>query len=361
MARDITHSPRVTERIDWLEKNEPVMEHLQSLASRQSLGDSWVHLDTTWLAGANPDGTLIAVPIREILPEFDASGVDLGAPLSGLRVRTPVPTAPPGQQSHALLFLSLAIAAGVTLLGGYLLWRDLQREAAAASLRAQFVASVSHELKTPLTAIRMFAETLRMRASDESQMKQDYLGIIVHESERLTRLVNNILEFSKLERGTKFYQLAPVSLREVAESAARTMEYPFSQAGFRLSIREQGSLPKIRADRDALEQVVLNLLTNAMKYSGEAREIELRLTREQGYAVIEVEDHGLGIPIEHQRNIFDSFFRVPSGENHSIPGAGLGLTLADQIIQAHSGTITVRSEPGHGSTFSVRLPMEAIK
>jgi signal transduction histidine kinase len=253
---------------------------------------------------------------------------------------------------------ALALAGVVAALGGYLLWRDIQREAALANLQAQFVASVSHELKTPLTAIRMFAETLRLRAVGNPRLQEEYLDTIIHEGERLTRLVDNVLDFSKLERGNKHYRFEKVSLTDVIDSAARTMRYPLAQSGFQLAVHADGSVPPVRADRDSLEQAVLNLLTNAMKYSGDARDIALRLHREDDQAVIAIEDHGLGIPEADQGRIFDQFFRARTEHNRLIPGAGLGLTLAAQTAKAHSGTISVRSRPGEGSTFSIRIPLE---
>src|SRR5262249_44687452 len=147
-------------------------------------------------------------------------------------------------------------------------------------LRSQFVSSVSHELKTPLTAIRMFAETLRMGRPAVTAERDEYLDTIVNESERLTRLLNNVLDFTRIESGRKTYQFAPHDLESIVRTAARAMHYPLAQQGFELRVPVEGDIPPVRCDPDAIEQAILNLLANALKYSGDARTIELTLARE---------------------------------------------------------------------------------
>ncbi|MCH8254864.1 MAG: HAMP domain-containing histidine kinase, partial [Gemmatimonadetes bacterium] len=162
------------------------------------------------------------------------------------------------QRSFYLVTLLLVLS--VTLFGAYLLWRDVRRELRLAELRTQFVSGVSHELKTPLTAIRMFAETLRMRGSTDAHVQDEYLDTIVNESERLTRLLNNVLDFSKLEQGKKQYQREPCSLAEIVEATANAMRYPLQQQGFELHVETADDLPSVDVDRDAIEQALLNLL-----------------------------------------------------------------------------------------------------
>jgi signal transduction histidine kinase len=227
-----------------------------------------------------------------------------------------------------------------------------------ADLRSQFVSSVSHELKTPLTAIRMFAETLRLGRAKDPATQMEYLDTIVNESERLTRLLNNVLDFSKIEQGKRIYHPAPASLAEIVRTAARAMEYPLKQQGFALDVRIDESLPQIHVDRDSIEQAVLNLLSNAMKYSGESRTIGLSVRREDDYALIQVIDKGVGIDPKDQTRIFEKFYRVPTRENQSLPGTGLGLALVAHIAKAHDGSVRVESAPGEGSTFSILLPLE---
>ncbi|MDA2925060.1 HAMP domain-containing histidine kinase, partial [Acidobacteria bacterium AH-259-L09] len=254
--------------------------------------------------------------------------------------------------------LTLLLVLSVTLFGAYLLWRDVRRELGLAEMRSQFVSSVSHELKTPLTAIRMFAETLHMGRSQNPQTQSEYLETIVNESERLTRLLNNVLDFSKIEQGKKIYRPKPTSLSEIVHAAARTMRYPLAQQGFDLRIQVEDGMPPVQVDRDAMEQAILNLLTNAMKYSGESREIDLRLRRQDGQALIQVTDRGVGIDPKEQARIFDKFYRVSTPENQLVPGTGLGLALVAHIVKAHGGHVEVQSAPGKGSTFSIHLPLE---
>jgi signal transduction histidine kinase len=253
--------------------------------------------------------------------------------------------------------VTLLLVLSVTLFGAYFLSRDVRRELRLAALRSRFVSAVSHELKTPLTAIRMFAETLQIGRSGDPNSQQEYLETIVNESERLTRLLNNVLDFSKIERGKKQYRLEQQDLADIVSASARAMQYPLEQQHFTLNVETDDALPPVDVDRDAIEQAILNLLANAMKYSGESRAIDLRLARVDGEAVIAVEDRGVGIALEEQRRIFEQFYRVPSQDNEGIPGTGLGLTLVRHIAEGHGGRITVESVPGQGSTFSIHLPL----
>ena len=297
----------------------------------------------------------------KLMMGLSAEGAPLGPAFQGLSV-----SFGPGAEKvyskqwslqRLFYFLALVVVLSVTLFGAYLLWRDVRREVLMAEMRSQFVSSVSHELKTPLTAIRMFAETLRLGRSKDSNTQMEYLDTIVNESERLTRLLNNVLDFSKIEQGKRTYHLAPASLPEIVRTAARAMEYPLKQQGFALDVRIDEGLPQIRVDRDAIEQAVLNLISNAMKYSGESRSIDLKAMREGDCAVIQVIDKGVGINPKDQGHIFEKFYRVPTRENQALPGTGLGLSLVAHIAKAHGGSVRVESAPGEGSTFSIILPM----
>ncbi|MCJ7580555.1 MAG: HAMP domain-containing histidine kinase, partial [Candidatus Aminicenantes bacterium] len=256
-------------------------------------------------------------------------------------------------------WLILFLVVGFTSFGGYLVWRDVNRELKVADMRSHFAASVSHELKTPLTSIRMFAEALTLGVQKSPEAQQEYLQTIISESERLSRLLNNVLDFSKIEQGTRTYRFESTSLEEVVRTAERALAFHLDQKGFNLRIELDEGIPLVHADRDALEQAVLNLLHNAMKYSGESREILLKLRREGETAKIDVIDFGVGISEEDRRHIFGKFFRVTGIENQRIPGTGLGLTIVSHIAQAHGGRIEVDSRPGEGSTFSIVLPLEA--
>jgi signal transduction histidine kinase len=292
----------------------------------------------------------------------DAKGELLGENLPGLKVafsaQPDSALAGHGSLQRWFSYVALLLVLSVTIFGAYLLWRDLQREVRLAEVRAQFVSSVSHELKTPLTAIRMFAETLQMGRSQDPETQAEYLDTMVNECERLTRLVDDVLLFSKIEQGKKAFQFKPASLAQVVAGAARAFQYPLAQQGFELQVSVEDELPPVPVDRDALQQAILNLLTNAMKYSGDARTIELALARRDQEAVIRVTDHGVGIAPEEHARIFEKYYRAPTRENQLIPGTGLGLTLVAQIVKAHGGRVEVRSAPGQGSTFLICLPIE---
>jgi hypothetical protein len=296
------------------------------------------------------------------LTDNSSKGEFLGPNFRGLKIAygegNESAIAKPWSVQPAFYLLALLLVLSVTLFGAYLLWRDVRRDLQMAEMRSQFVSSVSHELKTPLTAIRMFAETLRLGRSKDPETQREYLDTIVNESERLTRLLNNVLDFSKIEQGKRIYRPGPASLSEIIQAAARAMEYPLSQQGFKLNVQTEEELPEIWLDRDALEQAILNLLHNAMKYSGESRDIDLRLHRRENEAVIQVIDRGVGIDPGEKERIFEKFYRVPSEENKRLPGTGLGLALVSHIIKAHGGHIEVEGAPGKGSTFSLYLPLE---
>ena len=253
--------------------------------------------------------------------------------------------------------LALLLVFGVTGFGTYLLWRDVRRDYRSVELRSQFVSSVSHELKTPLTAIRMFAEALVLQRPHAEAEKTVYLQTIVNESERLSRLINNVLDFSKIEQGTRTYRKEPILLTDIVTKAAQTMTYPLEQEGFRLHLSVEEAVPEIQGDKDALEQALLNLLHNAVKYSGKSRDIELRQLLRDGWETIEVEDHGIGISPEEKEKICSKYYRGRAAIDNRISGAGLGLSIVNHIVKAHGGRLEIESTVGKGSTFSIILPV----
>src|SRR5688572_29038884 len=309
---------------------------------------------------------VMAVSSRKVLPDGvslrlteSPRAVPLGDGFVDLQVDWPAERFTPTQGMPITLYDSvLFVVLGAVLLAAYLLLRDVRRGAETAAMRSHFVASVSHELKTPLTSIRAHAETLLMGRAENTETTKEYLRTIVSESERLTRLVETVLDLSRIEQGRKTYRMQSTCLPEVVRAAAKTMEYPLSQLGFTLTISSDNTKPLLLADADALEQAILNLLGNAVKYSGSARRIELRVGSLASEAFIDVVDHGIGISREDQTRIFEKFHRVQSAQTEGIAGTGLGLALALHIVEAHNGRINVTSDVGRGSTFSVRIPLQ---
>jgi signal transduction histidine kinase len=250
---------------------------------------------------------------------------------------------------------TLALLVAGMVLGVVLVVRDISRERRLSQLRADFVANVTHELKTPLTSIRMFAETLQLGRAASEPERQESLDVIVGETERLTRLINTVLDFSKIERGQKEYRMGDVDVSEVVRSALKTLKYSLEDKRFTL---EADIEPGVRAtaDADALEQAVLNLVDNAVKYSGQAKWVRIALWSRDHSVFLRVSDKGIGIPEAEQPRIFDKFYRSPAANQGDAGGAGLGLTVVQHIVDAHGGRIEVESTVGEGSAFTIVLP-----
>ncbi|MBD0369234.1 MAG: HAMP domain-containing histidine kinase [Pyrinomonadaceae bacterium] len=256
------------------------------------------------------------------------------------------------------LNLTFSILMTVALLSGIILaLRAAQRQMRLSQMKTDFVSNVSHELRTPLASIRVFGEFLKMgRVSDEDKIRE-YGEYIETESRRLTQLVNNILDFSRIESGRKTYDFSETDPSALVHSTLKTFDIQLKQRGFNVHVKEpQSPLPPVFVDGEAIGQVLINLLDNAIKYSGEAREIEIRLGHANGFVQVAVEDHGIGLTREDQQKVFDKFYRVCTGLVHETRGSGLGLALVKHIIEAHKGRVTLESEPGRGSTFTIHLP-----
>jgi signal transduction histidine kinase len=258
------------------------------------------------------------------------------------------------------LNLTLSILMTVALLSGIVLaLRAAQRQMRLSQMKTDFVSNVSHELRTPLASIRVFGEFLKMgRVSDEEKIRE-YGEYIETESRRLTQLVNNILDFSRIESGRKTYDFNETDPSALVYSTLKTFDIQLKQRGFSVHVTEPPvPLPPVFVDAEAIAQALINLLDNAVKYSGAAHEIEVELGQEKGFVTIGVHDHGIGLSREEQQKVFEKFYRVCTGLVHESRGSGLGLSLVKHIVEAHKGRVTVESEQGRGSTFTIRLPVK---
>jgi signal transduction histidine kinase len=258
---------------------------------------------------------------------------------------------------RTLTFLVVAML-GAIALGGWLVVADARRQLALAQQKTDFVSNVSHELKTPLTSIRMFAELMLGARSGAHEKAPQYLRIIMVEAERLTRLINNVLDFAKLERRQKRFDKKPIDLHEVIERIWESQELHLRESGF--STRWIAAPPPYRVigDEDALAQVLVNLLSNAEKYSAERKEIELHSYLDEGLVCVSVLDRGMGVPESETGKIFEAFYRAHDSLSSGIQGSGLGLTLAQRLAREHDGEVRYRAREGGGSDFTLRLPLD---
>ncbi len=250
----------------------------------------------------------------------------------------------------------MAMLAGVMALGVFLIARVAAREVRLAELKSSFVSSVSHDLKTPLALIQLFAETLELGRLKNTDRAQEYYRIINSEARKLTRLINNLLDFSKIEAGLRRYKRVPTDLTELTQHVLESLDSQFRHNQFNVTSRLDGQVP-VLIDPEAAEQALENLLSNAMKYSPENRHIIVEVARDGGYGVVRVTDHGVGIAPRHHRRIFRKFYRIQTDAGPH--GTGLGLAIVDHVMRGHGGFVRVDSEPGRGSTFTLHFPLFA--
>jgi signal transduction histidine kinase len=257
-------------------------------------------------------------------------------------------------QLALMAVLAVAMALGVFLVAG-----AAAREVRVAELKSNFVASVSHDLKTPLALIQLFAETLELGRVRNHERAQEYYRIINGEAKKLTRLIENILDFSRMEAGLRPYRMEPEDLGELAKKVLSRMENQFSQGHFAVKTTIAPDLPRVLADEGATEQAIENLLANAIKYSGDSKEIEVEVGRSDGHVLVAVKDRGIGIPRREQGRIFRKFYRVQRELGGGAQGTGLGLAIVEHTMRGHGGFVRVASEPENGSTFTLHFPIPA--
>ncbi len=262
-----------------------------------------------------------------------------------------------GREKGIYLALFLGIVA-VMVIGIVVVGHAALHELEASRMKSEFVSSVSHELKTPLALIRMFGETLESGLVSDEARRQEFYHIITKESERLTHLINNVLNFSKVEAGSKQYHFEEDDIVQVVRSTLEAYRFHIRDLGFEMVTQLPDGPIVMMIDKDAISQALLNLLNNAAKYSEEQKYIRVELTRNANGVVISVEDQGVGIPQDEIKKVFDKFYRASTTRTKETTGSGLGLTLVSHIADAHAGSVEVKSNVGRGSTFVLRLPLQ---
>ncbi len=267
---------------------------------------------------------------------------------------------------QTVVYVGLTVLALATLLVAmWVLARAARRELALTEMKANFVADVSHELKTPLALIRLFGETLQSGRVTTQEKRNEYYEIITRESTRLTNLINNILDFARIEAGRKEYTLQTTDVAEVVRETYEAYRAQLDHDGFEHHLTATPLLPPVAADADAIAQALINLINNAIKYSGEERFLSIDVgedtRRGRRGVLISVHDRGFGIRPEDRAHLFDGFFRAGDARVRDRGGTGLGLALVKHIVDSHHGSLDVESRLVKGSTFRIFLPAAEVQ
>ena len=245
----------------------------------------------------------------------------------------------------------------ILFLGSALIIRTIVQEVNLLNLKSDFIASVSHEFKTPLTAMGAILERLLGDEVSDPKKAKEYYRILSHDSERLKRLVKNVLDFTKIEEDKKKYRLASTDIVKLVRREVDSFEKEHEMDGYRVEITIDGDIPPVFADEDAMSQALHNILDNAAKFSGEEKDINVEVALEQDTVKIVIQDSGVGIPENELKKIFEKFYRGKQASSVAPTGTGLGLTLVKHIMEAHRGDVVIQSQSGEGSCVSLILPV----
>jgi signal transduction histidine kinase len=260
-----------------------------------------------------------------------------------------------GKGIYFFIFLLIII---ILAFGLFFTLNTVNQEIRLSKMKSYFISTVSHEFKSPLTSIRQMAEMLDQGRVRTDERRKAYYASMLHQSERLSHLIENILDFARMEDGRKQYQFEPGDLVHVVQEFMGTFDVQLKDQGYAFRFQANGDISEIRFDREAMEQVMHNLLDNAVKYSGAQKRIDVEVFDSKPEVVISVRDYGIGIPKADQEKIFNRFYRAGDALTSRIRGSGIGLTIVRQIVEAHGGKVTVHSRQGQGSTFRLHLPKQ---
>lgn len=308
--------------------------------------------------GEQAEGHLIPTP--EIPSESSFALLRLAPPLSFSQIAVV-----PSRDASAvdwwkivLIRWSVVLCLAAILTGVYWIWKRIQQEREFSQLKTDFVSNVSHELKTPLTSIRMFVETLRLKRYRNETEAEEYLNILQVEIERLGRLVERVLDFSRMERNRKQFDITEGNLKIVVRETVEVFQQQVRDASLEIHMQIHPHTPPLTFDRDALVEVLWNLLDNAAKYGG--GKVDVKFEWEERWVRLVVQDNGVGIPGREQKRIFERFYRANDTLAREVDGSGLGLAIVKYIVEAHGGKIAAESSVGKGSTFTVTLPVGEV-
>jgi two-component system, OmpR family, sensor histidine kinase VicK len=267
--------------------------------------------------------------------------------------------------SNILVINDLIIRTNVVLfgneknetVGAIIVLQDVTEQEKLDKMRKEFVANVSHELKTPLTTIKSYTETLLDGAMENKEYTLNFLKVIDSESERMTRLVKDLLQLSKLDYDNIQWNMKKMDIQKIVSECVYRMNISAKQKNQVLEFKSDMDVPEIMGDKDRIEQVIVNILSNAIKYTPENGKIEVALKLEEDSILVKVADNGIGIPKEDLPRLFERFYRVDKARSRMLGGTGLGLSIARQIVEAHKGKIKIQSEYGQGTQVFITLPV----
>jgi signal transduction histidine kinase len=263
------------------------------------------------------------------------------------------------RKDHLALYVAMIILSALFVLGGsFFTLGVLSREWRLTEMKGEFVASLSHDLRRPLTSIRMFSEMLKNGTVLTEEKRRQYYNIIASESEQLTSLANNILDFARIERGRKRYEFRKEDIAKLIQDTVERFKASMTHESYQISLNMDPGLPPLVVDAEAISQALTNLLANAVNYSPLEKDIKVNVLKKNRAVAIEVADRGLGISRSDQKKIFEKFYRVTQKET-DVEGSGLGLALVKHAAKAHHGKVLVESKLGQGSKFSLILPVNA--
>lgn len=281
-----------------------------------------------------------------IMPDYQ-----LGLQLKGETIEDLV------QRRTRFNILIILIINFVLIVAAIFIYRSFKQEMKLAQLKSEFISNVSHEIRTPLAVINMYSETLSMNRIKDESKKKEYYSIINTEANRLSGMVNKILNFSKIESGKRTYKFIETDVNVIVAQILENYEHHFKRNGFTYNFSPKEKLPKVMADGEAIIDAIINLIDNAIKYSRDKKQIDISTGSDHASVFVVVKDFGLGIDEKYQKMVFDKFYRVTDGNlAHKAKGSGIGLSIVSHIMDAHKGSVKLKSKVGEGSTFILKFP-----